>query len=78
MKEEKENSIDKLFSQGLSEPGDNASYREEDWDAMEAMLDGKKKKGITRSFTDTGEQHCCNVAAGYWLAVYLNPAVKTR
>jgi hypothetical protein len=49
MKEEKENSIDKLFSQGLSEPGDNASYREEDWDAMEAMLDGKKKKGITRS-----------------------------
>ncbi|MBD1386024.1 hypothetical protein IDJ75_12090 [Mucilaginibacter rigui] len=49
MKEEKENSIDKLFSQGLSEPGDNASYREEDWDAMEAMLDGKKPKGITRS-----------------------------
>jgi len=49
MKEEKENSIDKLFSQGLSEPGDNASYQEQDWDAMEAMLDGKKSKGITRS-----------------------------
>nr|WP_067059601.1 hypothetical protein [Mucilaginibacter sp. L294] len=49
MKEEKENSIDKLFSQGLSEPGDNASYQEQDWDAMEAMLDGKKPKGITRS-----------------------------
>jgi hypothetical protein len=49
MKEEKENSIDKLFSQGLNEPGDNASYREEDWDAMEAMLNGKKRKGITRS-----------------------------
>jgi hypothetical protein len=48
MKEEEENSIDKLFSQGLSQPGDNASYREEDWDAMEAMLDGKKPKGITR------------------------------
>ncbi|MES2063985.1 MAG: hypothetical protein V4456_18830 [Bacteroidota bacterium] len=49
MKEEKENSIDKLFSQGLNEPGDNASYQEQDWDAMEAMLDGKKPKGITRS-----------------------------
>jgi hypothetical protein len=49
MKEEKENSIDKLFSRGLSDPGDNAQYREEDWDAMDAMLDGKKPKGITRT-----------------------------
>ncbi|MBL4678477.1 MAG: hypothetical protein JKY70_20090 [Mucilaginibacter sp.] len=51
MKEEKEDSIDKLFSRGLSDPGDNASYREEDWDALEAMLDGKKPKtaGISRN-----------------------------
>lgn len=42
MKEEKEDSIDKLFSRGLSDPGDNAQYREDDWDQLEAMLDGKK------------------------------------
>ncbi|PAW93251.1 hypothetical protein CKK33_06955 [Mucilaginibacter sp. MD40] len=44
MKEEKEDSIDKLFSRGLSDPGDNAQYREDDWDQMEAMLDGKKPR----------------------------------
>ena len=51
MKEEKEDSIDKLFSRGLSDPGDNASYREADWDSLEAMLDGKKHKpaGISRN-----------------------------
>jgi hypothetical protein len=51
MKEEEEDSIDKLFSRGLSDPGDNASYREDDWDALEAMLDGKKPKpaGISRN-----------------------------
>lgn len=44
MKEEKEDSIDKLFSRGLSDPGNNASYREADWDKLEAMLDGQAPK----------------------------------
>jgi hypothetical protein len=75
MKEEKENSIDKLFSQGLSEPGDNASYREEDWDAMEAMLDGKKPKGITRTLMIL----VSTIAAMLLLVIgwlFLNPASK--
>lgn len=75
MKEEKENSIDKLFSQGLSEPGDNASYREEDWDAMEAMLDGKKPKGITRTLILL----VSTIAAMLLLVIgwlFLNPASK--
>ena len=75
MKEEKENSIDKLFSRGLSEPGDNASYREEDWDAMEAMLDGKKPKGITRTLLIL----VSTIAAMLLLVIgwlFLNPAVK--
>jgi len=44
MKTEKE--LDNLFKQGLEEPGNYASYREEDWDALEAMLDKDKKRGI--------------------------------
>jgi hypothetical protein len=77
MKEEKENSIDKLFSRGLSEAGDNASYREDDWDAMEAMLDGKNKKpkGITRTLLIL----VSTIAAMLLLVIgwlFLNPAVK--
>jgi hypothetical protein len=75
MKEEKENSIDKLFGRGLSEPGDNASYQEQDWDAMEAMLDGKKPKGITRSLVIL----ISTIAAMLLLVIgwlFFNPASK--
>lgn len=44
MKTEKE--LDNLFKQGLEEPGNYQSYREEDWLALEAMLDKEKKRGI--------------------------------
>jgi hypothetical protein len=50
MKEENDDSIDKLFSAGLSDPGSNASYREEDWDKLEVMLDNKKPAGLVRNF----------------------------
>jgi cytoskeletal protein RodZ len=50
MKEEKDDSIDKLFSEGLSDPGSNASYRDEDWDKLEVMLDNKKPAGLVRNF----------------------------
>jgi hypothetical protein len=75
MKDEKEHSIDKLFNQGLKNPGDDASYREEDWDAMEAMLDGKKPKGIVRGLVILVSA----IAAMLLLVVgwsYLHPAVK--
>ena len=75
MKEEKEDSIDKLFSRGLSEPGSNAQYREEDWEAMEALLDGKKPKagGIVRSLIYLAG----TIAAMLLLIIgwlYINPA----
>jgi hypothetical protein len=49
MKEEKEDSIDKLFRGGLENSGDNVSYQEEDWDKLEGMLNGNKPKGVVRS-----------------------------
>jgi len=75
MKEEKEDSIDKLFSRGLSDPGDNASYREDDWDAMEAMLDGKKPESNVRRLIIL----VSTIAAMLLLIVgwlYLNPTSK--
>jgi hypothetical protein len=44
MKQGKEDSIDKLFSDGLQNPGDNAAYQEQDWEQLQAMLDDKKPR----------------------------------
>ena len=76
MKDEKEDSIDKLFSQGLKDPGSNASYREEDWDALESMLEGKKPKGIIYrlAYIISGIAALLLLVLG-WL--FLNPAQKT-
>ncbi|MES2266356.1 MAG: outer membrane beta-barrel protein [Bacteroidota bacterium] len=75
MKEEKEDSIDKLFSRGLTEPGDNAQYREEDWDAMEAILDGKKQKGMVfKLLVLAGTIAAMLVLIIGWL--YFNPTPK--
>lgn len=38
MKKEKDNHIDRLFREGLSEPEGRQEYREDDWDAMEKLL----------------------------------------
>ncbi len=75
MKEEKEDSIDKLFSRGLSEPGDNAQYREEDWDDMEEMLYGKKPRGIVFNLLVLAGTIAAMLALIIgWL--YINPASK--
>lgn len=36
--------LNKMFREGLSEPGHHAEYREADWDALEKMLDKREKK----------------------------------
>lgn len=41
---EKDEELDKLFRKGLEDPVDEAAYREADWDAMEQMLDKRKKR----------------------------------
>ncbi|CAN5198986.1 hypothetical protein BH09BAC6_BH09BAC6_04590 [soil metagenome] len=47
MKNEQDNDLDNLFKQGLEDPGSISAYREEDWNALEQMLDHKpKRRGI--------------------------------
>jgi len=44
---EKDKDLDNIFKGGLENPDGHPAYREDDWDAMEAMLDkGKKRPGI--------------------------------
>src|SRR5665213_1726392 len=44
MKKDKDKELDDLFKNGLADPGSEAGYREEDWDAFEQMLDKPKKR----------------------------------
>ncbi|RWY55682.1 RodZ family helix-turn-helix domain-containing protein [Mucilaginibacter gilvus] len=45
MKEGQEN-IDKLFKKRLEDPANNLAYNEDDWDALEQMLDKGKKRPV--------------------------------
>lgn len=46
---EKDKELDNLFKRGLDDPGHQPDFRQNDWDAMESMLDGDKKRaGIIR------------------------------
>jgi hypothetical protein len=44
MKKEKDEEVDKLFKKELQDPVNEAAYRENDWDALEQMLDKSKKR----------------------------------
>ncbi|HVV56587.1 MAG TPA: hypothetical protein VHC47_14735 [Mucilaginibacter sp.] len=44
MKPEREEKLDDLFRKGLGSPPDQPAYSEADWDAMERMLDKRKKR----------------------------------
>jgi hypothetical protein len=44
MKKPDDNKLDRLFREGLDKPDGNATFREEDWEAMEELLDQKPKK----------------------------------
>jgi hypothetical protein len=47
MKKEEEDNIDHKFKEGLSKAEDNIAFRNDDWDAMEKLLDkDKRRKGI--------------------------------
>lgn len=42
-----EQDIDKIFRQKLGKPADQPAYREDDWNALEELLDkGKKRRGV--------------------------------
>lgn len=44
MKRDKDKELDNLFKNGLGEPPHQVAYQEGDWDAMEQMLNGSKKR----------------------------------
>ncbi|CAM3629754.1 hypothetical protein MUGA111182_00130 [Mucilaginibacter galii] len=46
MKTGDEHKLDRLFKNGLSKPEDHVTYRNEDWEAMEELLDKPKRRGI--------------------------------
>jgi hypothetical protein len=46
MNRENENKLDRLFKDGLTKPDNNIPYRDEDWQAMENLLDERKPKGL--------------------------------
>jgi len=44
MKKEKDEGLDDLFKKGLADPVSEAAFRDADWDAMEQMLDKRKRR----------------------------------
>lgn len=44
MKKEKDEGLDDLFRKGLADPVSEPAFRDADWDAMEQMLDKKKRR----------------------------------
>lgn len=44
MKTPDDNDLDRLFREGLNNPDRNAAFREENWEAMEELLDEKPRK----------------------------------
>jgi hypothetical protein len=44
MKKDHEKDIDRLYRKGLSNPEDHIAYRDEDWDAMNDLLNEQKKR----------------------------------
>ncbi|MGY3214865.1 hypothetical protein [Mucilaginibacter sp. HD30] len=45
MKDEQHKNIDDVFRQGINNPANEPEYQEGHWDALEEMLNGKKKPG---------------------------------
>ena len=42
-----EEDLDNIFKKGLEDPANHRAFNEDDWDALEQMLDtGKKRRGI--------------------------------
>jgi hypothetical protein len=71
MKTNREKELDDLFSQGMESPGRIADFRESDWDAMEALLDEKKKRGIIYFLpVITGIAAMLVLAMGWFLIIH--------
>lgn len=73
MKTEEEKKLDDIFSKGLQHPNDHSPYVEDDWGAMEAMLDKHKRRPAIIYWLPVlaGVAALLLVVIGWWL---LKPA----
>ncbi len=77
MKKEEEDNIDHKFKEGLSKAEDNIAFRNDDWDAMEKMLDEDKRR---KGFIFYLPRIISGIAALLLLTLgffFLRPATKT-
>jgi len=71
MKEEQQKNIDDVFRQVINNPANEPEYREDHWDALEGMLNSKKKPGkMVYWIPLAGAAAMMLVALGWW---YLTP-----
>jgi hypothetical protein len=70
MKTDKGQKLDNLFREGLENPGRRANFREDDWDAMEAMLDENKRRGIVYLWPAIGSAAAMLLVAMAWFFMH--------
>ena len=74
MKTDKEKEIDNIFKKGLGDPGGNHEHMDTDWEAMEQMLDNRKKRPFIIYWLPilSGVAAMLLLLIGWWL---MKPAV---
>jgi cytoskeletal protein RodZ len=72
---EKDKELDDLFKRGFDDPEHQPDFREGDWDALESMLDGNKKRaGIVRWLpVMTAVAAMLLIAFGLWMFMHKAP-----
>ncbi len=81
---EKDKELDNLFKRGFDDPGHQPDFRDDDWEAMESMLDGNKKRaGIVYWLPILGAVAAMLlIAFGLWMFMHKTPenqqTVKNR
>ncbi|RKR83526.1 hypothetical protein BDD43_3736 [Mucilaginibacter gracilis] len=70
MRTEREKELDELFRKGLENPTRDTNFRDDDWDAMEALLDkNKKRRGIIFWLPILGSVAALLILALGWLFI---------
>ena len=76
MKENKDKELDNLFKNGLEDPVYQSGYLEDDWDALEKMLDREKKRpGLIFWLPVLSSAAAILIFFGWW---FFTPAVVTH
>ncbi|MGN6178283.1 MAG: hypothetical protein ACTHNW_03825, partial [Mucilaginibacter sp.] len=72
---EKDRELDNLFKRGFDDPAHQPDFREDDWDAMESMLDGNKKRAGIVSWLPVlaAVAAMLLIAFGLWMFMYKTP-----